>query len=197
MSGSLFVSAAGIRARLAMGLRTGSIVVLVTGRDGIDGKRHLAGRHVGWLVRVRGGSMTLGVAARDGAVIVVNRAVGRAVMLARRRRSAIGDGRQARAAAERRSGRVGKGGNGVLPRGERGRVQRLRRVRMLVRVGVLARGRSKRRRQAAGAGLRRHAAVVRSILAGTSTRDDLGDGGQRLAGRRIIGAVVGLPTGLG
>ncbi len=177
VSGGLFVSATGIRPRLAVGLGTGSIVVLVTGRDGVNGKRHLAGRHMGWLVRVRGGSVRLGVATRDGAVIVVNRAVGRAIMLARRCRSAIRHGRQARAAAERRSGRVGKGGNGVLPRGERGRVQRLRRVRVLVRVGVLTRGRSKRRRQTARAGLRRHAAVVRSILAGTSTRDDFGDGG--------------------
>ncbi len=46
---------------------------------------------------------------------MVDRAVGRAIILARRCRSAICYRRQVRAAAEWRSGRVGKGGNGVLP----------------------------------------------------------------------------------
>lgn len=94
--------------------------MLVTGRDGVSGQRHLARRHVSGLVGVGGGSRRLRVAARDGAVIIVNGTV--AVGLAGRRRSAIGDGRQAGAAVEGRSRRFGIGGTAVLPRGERGLV---------------------------------------------------------------------------
>lgn len=208
VSGSRLVAAAGVG--IAVRLGAGRIIVLVTGRDGVSGKRHLARRHVRGLVGMRGGRRRLRVAARDGAVVVVDGATvvrRRPVGLAGRRWSAIRDGRQTGTAAKRRARRVGKGGNGVLSRRERSRVQGLRRVRVLaVRVGVLARRGSKRRRQAAGAGLGRHAAVRRRVLAGASARDDFGDGGQRLAGRRfaavavavaaaVVVVVVGGPTG--
>lgn len=187
------VAAAGVGRGVAVGLRTRGVVVLVARRDGVAGQRHLARRHVAGLVGMRSGSGGLRVAARDGAVVMVT-----VVRLAGRRRSAVGDGRQTGAAGAEGSRRVGKGGNGVLSRGKRGRVQRLGRVRVLVRVGVLARRRSKGRGQAAGRGLRRQAAVRRRrrVLAGAGARDDFGDGGQRLAGRGLVGVVVGSPTGL-
>lgn len=89
--------------------------------------------------------------------------------LARRRRTTVRDGRQTRAAAEGRSGRVCKGRDAFLSRGERGRVHRLRRV--LVRVGILARRRGKRRGQTTAAGrllVRRR----RRVLSRARARDD-------------------------
>lgn len=130
MSGGRVVATAGsIGRRLAVSLAARSVIVLVAWRDGVTRKRHLAGRQMAGLIRMRSRRRRLlRVAARDRAVVVVDRAVSRTLRLAGRRRSAIRHRRQAGAATEGRSGRVGKGRDGILSRGERGRVERLRRV---------------------------------------------------------------------